>query len=256
LVLNALEGAKTFPAAMRGIPAHAAQDREPSQVCRLGGRQSLQELKTSSCSALKQVLHHNKPVAPQRDYFRLCGAGEYTVWAAGDFTNFTKDSLPQPPIMEERLTEVLRFVVSNGWPFRMHASFNFTAQRILGVVEKVHKDIPVDQLRWGLEHCEGMTARLWRREIRFACAAHSQGQPRLAGDQQVSGLRRTRLERNQGPPRRRDCQPIHANRIRGGRALVDAPLRLRSPVAERLHPACVDKTVLSQGRRYARRATE
>ena len=47
MVLNALEGAKTFPAAMRGTPAHAAQGREPSQVCRLGGRQSLQELKTS-----------------------------------------------------------------------------------------------------------------------------------------------------------------------------------------------------------------
>jgi predicted amidohydrolase YtcJ len=93
------------------------------------------------------------------DYFRLCGAGEYTVWAAGDVTNFAKDPLPQPPIMEEKLTEVLKFVVSNGWPFRMHASFDFTAQRILGVVEKVHKETPVDKLRWGLEHCEGMTAR-------------------------------------------------------------------------------------------------
>jgi predicted amidohydrolase YtcJ len=97
------------------------------------------------------------------DYFRLCGAGEYTVWAAGDVTNFAKDPLPQPPIMEEKLTEVLRFVVSNGWPFRMHASFDFTAQRILGVVEKVHKETPVDQLRWGLEHCEGMTARTLER---------------------------------------------------------------------------------------------
>jgi predicted amidohydrolase YtcJ len=97
------------------------------------------------------------------DYFRLCGAGEYTVWAAGDVTNFAKDPLPQPPIMEERLTEVLNFVVSNGWPFRMHASFDFTAQRILGVVEKVHKEISVDQLRWGLEHCEGMTTRTLER---------------------------------------------------------------------------------------------
>jgi predicted amidohydrolase YtcJ len=97
------------------------------------------------------------------DYFRLCGAGEYTVWAAGDVTNFAKDPLPQPPIMEEKLTEVLKFVVSNGWPFRMHASFDFTAQRILGVVEKVHKETPVDQLRWGLEHCEGMTARTLER---------------------------------------------------------------------------------------------
>jgi predicted amidohydrolase YtcJ len=93
------------------------------------------------------------------DYFRLCGAGEYTVWAAGDVTNFAKDPVPQPPIMEERLTEVLKFVASNGWPFRMHASFDFTAQRILGVVENVHKEVAVDKLRWGLEHCEGMTAR-------------------------------------------------------------------------------------------------
>jgi len=97
------------------------------------------------------------------EHFRLCGAGEYTVWAAGDVTNFAKDPLPQPPIMEQKLTEVLTFVVSNGWPFRMHASFDFTAQRILGVVEKVHKEIPVDKLRWGLEHCEGMTARTLER---------------------------------------------------------------------------------------------
>lgn len=72
------------------------------------------------------------------DYFRLCGAGEYTVWAAGDVTNFAKDPLPQPPIMEEKLTEVIKFVASNGWPFRMHASFDFTAQRILAVIEKVN----------------------------------------------------------------------------------------------------------------------
>ena len=41
----------------------------------------------------------------------------------------------------------------------MHASFDFTAQRILAVVEKVNQEVPVNKLRWGLEHCEGMTAR-------------------------------------------------------------------------------------------------
>jgi predicted amidohydrolase YtcJ len=96
-------------------------------------------------------------------YFRICGAGEYLVWAAGDVTNFAKDPLPQPPIMEEQLTEVLRFIVSQGWPFRMHASFDFTAQRILSVIEKLNKEIPVDKLRWGLEHCEGMTTRTLER---------------------------------------------------------------------------------------------
>jgi hypothetical protein len=78
LVLNALEGAKTFPAAMRGTPAHAAQDREPSQVCRLGGRQSLQELKTSHLSQLCQqcatpfsnsslYYHHSAAALPKMD---------------------------------------------------------------------------------------------------------------------------------------------------------------------------------------------
>ena len=92
------------------------------------------------------------------DYFRLAGAGEYVLWAAGDITNFAKDPAPQPPIMEEKLTEVIKFIAGKGWPFRMHASFDFTAKRILGVLETVHKEIPLDKLRWGLEHGEGLTA--------------------------------------------------------------------------------------------------
>jgi predicted amidohydrolase YtcJ len=92
------------------------------------------------------------------DYFRLSGAGEYLLWAAGDNTNFAKDPVVQPPIMEEKLTEVIKFVAGNGWPFRMHASFDHTAKRILGVLEKVHQEVPIDKLRWGLEHGEGLTA--------------------------------------------------------------------------------------------------
>ena len=91
------------------------------------------------------------------DFFRLIGAGEYTLWAAGDNTNFARDPVLQPPIMEEKLTEVIKFLVSNNWPFRMHASFDYTAKRILGVLEKVHTEMPIDKLRWGLEHAEGLS---------------------------------------------------------------------------------------------------
>ena len=91
------------------------------------------------------------------DYFRLIGAGEYTLWAAGDNTNFARDPVIQPPIMEEKLTEVIKFLAANNWPFRMHASFDYTAKRILGVLEKVHAETPIDKLRWGLEHAEGLS---------------------------------------------------------------------------------------------------
>lgn len=120
------------------------------------------------------------------DYFRLCGAGEYTVWAAGDNTNFAKDPVVQPPIMEEKLTEVLNFIASNGWPFRMHASFDFTAKRILNVVEKVHKEIPVDKLRWGLEHCEGISTRTMERMQALGGSLGIQNRMSLDGEAYVT----------------------------------------------------------------------
>jgi predicted amidohydrolase YtcJ len=120
------------------------------------------------------------------DYFRVTAAGEYIVWAAGDVTNFSKDPLPQPPIMEAKLTEVIKFVASNGWPFRMHASFDFTAQRILGVVEKVHREVPVDKLRWGLEHCEGMTSRTLDRLVALGGSLGLQNRMSLDGEAYVA----------------------------------------------------------------------
>lgn len=88
------------------------------------------------------------------DYFRMIGAGEYIVWAAGDVTNFDKDPAAIPPVMESQLTAVAKFIAGERWPFRMHASFDYTAQRILGVLEQVNREVPLKGLRWGLDHCE------------------------------------------------------------------------------------------------------
>jgi len=88
------------------------------------------------------------------DYFRMIGAGEYIVWAAGDVTNFAKDPAPIPPVMESQLTAVAKYVAGLRWPFRMHASYDYTAQRILGVLEQVNREVPLAGLRWGLDHCE------------------------------------------------------------------------------------------------------
>jgi len=88
------------------------------------------------------------------DYFRMIGAGEYIVWSAGDVTNFAKDFAGNPPVMESQLTAVAKYIAGLGWPFRQHASFDSTAQRILGVLEQVNRDVPLKGLRWGLDHCE------------------------------------------------------------------------------------------------------
>src|SRR5258708_25548551 len=72
---------------------------------------------------------------------------------------------------------------------------------------------------------------LWGREVRRACPARTQSQPRLAAEQ-VSGVREKRFDRNRELPHRGEPEPEHANCTRRGRALVDARLRLRSLVAE------------------------
>jgi hypothetical protein len=88
------------------------------------------------------------------DYFRMIGAGEYLTWSAGDSTNFNKDWGGQPAIMESQFTEVVKFVAGMRWPFRQHVTWDSSAQRILGVLEDVHREVPLTGLRWGLDHCE------------------------------------------------------------------------------------------------------
>ncbi len=97
------------------------------------------------------------------DYFRMIGAGEYIVWSAGDVTNFAKDSAPNPPVMESQLTAVAKYIAGLRWPFRMHASFDYTAQRILGVLEQVNREVPLSGLRWGLDHCETLQPKTLER---------------------------------------------------------------------------------------------
>lgn len=88
------------------------------------------------------------------DYFRMIGAGEYLTWSAGDSTNFNKDWGGQPAIMESQLAEVLKFVAGMRWPFRQHVTWDSSAQRILAVLEEVHREVPLTGLRWGFDHCE------------------------------------------------------------------------------------------------------
>src|SRR5712691_9046235 len=87
------------------------------------------------------------------DYYRMIGTGEYILYAAGDVANFAKD-YPVPPagVMEKNLTAVVKFIVGQGWPFRQHTSFDASASRVLDVLEQVNREIPLKNLRWGLDH--------------------------------------------------------------------------------------------------------
>lgn len=97
------------------------------------------------------------------DYLRMVGAGEYILWAATDPANFGKSVAQAPAIMESKLAEVATYLAGKGWPIRMHASYDATAARILDVLEKVNREVPLGNLRWALDHCEGLSPRSMER---------------------------------------------------------------------------------------------
>jgi predicted amidohydrolase YtcJ len=88
------------------------------------------------------------------DYFRHNGAGEMLVFSAADFEDFRVPRPDMPAQMESELEDVVRILVQNKWPWRMHATYDETISRALDVFEKVHRDTPLDGLHWFFDHAE------------------------------------------------------------------------------------------------------
>jgi len=88
------------------------------------------------------------------DYFRHNGAGEMLVFSAADFEDFRVPRPDLPPQMESELEDVVRILVQNQWPWRLHATYDETISRALDVYEKVHQDTPLDGLHWFFDHAE------------------------------------------------------------------------------------------------------
>lgn len=93
------------------------------------------------------------------DLFRHNGAGEMLVFSAADFEDFREPRPEMPASMEGELEAVVRKLVDNRWPWRMHATYNETITRALDVFEKVHRDQPFDGLHWFFDHAETITPR-------------------------------------------------------------------------------------------------
>jgi len=56
--------------------------------------------------------------------------------------------------MEGDLEGVVRHLVTQRWPFRLHATYDETIGRALNVFEKVNREIPFDGLHWFFDHAE------------------------------------------------------------------------------------------------------
>lgn len=93
------------------------------------------------------------------DLLRVNGAGENLVWSAADFENFLQPRPDLRPVMERELEAVIRKLAEARWPWRIHATYDESIGRFLDIFERVHRDTPIDQLRWFIDHAETISER-------------------------------------------------------------------------------------------------
>src|SRR6201996_1088769 len=93
------------------------------------------------------------------DYFRHNGAGEMLVFSAADFEDFRVARPDMPPEMEGELEGVIRILVQNRWPWRLHATYDETISRALDVYERGNQDMPLTGLNWFFDHAETISDR-------------------------------------------------------------------------------------------------
>jgi len=89
--------------------------------------------------------------------YAMEGAGENLIATGADFENFLEPRIVLSPDMEADLEPVIRLLVKNRWPFRLHATYGESIDRMLNVFEKVNKDMPFNGLRWFFDHAETIT---------------------------------------------------------------------------------------------------
>jgi predicted amidohydrolase YtcJ len=89
--------------------------------------------------------------------YSMEGAGENLIASGADFENFLEPRIVLSSEMESDLEPVIRLLVKNRWPFRLHATYGESIDRMLSVFEKVNKDTPFNGLRWFFDHAETIT---------------------------------------------------------------------------------------------------
>ncbi|WP_194972562.1 amidohydrolase [Aquiflexum lacus] len=86
--------------------------------------------------------------------YHVQGGGENLVASAADFENFDQPRPELAPAMETQLKKVLELLISNRWPFRLHATYGESIHRFLNVIEEINGEIPLDGLLWFIDHAE------------------------------------------------------------------------------------------------------
>ncbi len=92
------------------------------------------------------------------DVLKVNGAGENLTWSAGDFENFYEPRPDLPEKMEGELESIVELLAEKKWPFRIHATYDESINRLLNVFERVNGRQPFTT-RFIIDHAETVSDR-------------------------------------------------------------------------------------------------
>lgn len=133
-----------------------------------------------------QWMHQYKPnqnlhLGHQHGYV-VEGGGELLVWSGSDYENFRAERPELKSTFAEEFEEVVRLHLLMKWPFRVHATYNESISQMLVVLEKIHRDQPVDEVRWAFDHVETITDENLKRVKALGGGIAVQGRMAFAGE--------------------------------------------------------------------------
>ncbi|MCV2485188.1 amidohydrolase [Flavobacterium sp. SH_e] len=156
-VIDAAGGSQNFPADYVTSLDLAKQNKLSLRISYyLFAQQKGKELQDYEKWVAETQINKNDNLIVANGYVEE-GAGENIVASAADFENFLEPRIVLSDEMETDLEPIIRLLAKNRWPFRLHATYGESIDRMLNVFEKVNKEIPFNGLRWFFDHAETIT---------------------------------------------------------------------------------------------------
>ena len=110
------------------------------------------------------------------------GGGELLAWKASDYENFRAARPELAKDAEEELEKVVRLHLLQGWPFRIHATYDESISRMLTLFEQINETQPLNSVRWIIDHAETVTDSNLDRIKALGGAIAVQGRMAFAGE--------------------------------------------------------------------------
>jgi predicted amidohydrolase YtcJ len=135
-VIDAGGGSRTIPTTTRSSRSWPTPTRSPCAWPTTCSRKSPSRRRTTFCTGRRASVQAGQRLLPPQRRGRDAGV-------FGRRLRGLPPAAPDmPPQMEGELEEVVRVLVQNRWPWRLHATYDETISRALDVFEKVHRDTP------------------------------------------------------------------------------------------------------------------